>query len=48
MSDFDTYIPGIGNVFQTPILGYWQDGRLVHREKGAAARDWIRNRYALP
>src|SRR6185369_11474940 len=29
MSDFEQYIPSIGNVFQTPVVGYWQDGHLL-------------------
>jgi len=47
-SDIENYIPGIGKVCQTPVLGYWQDGQQLHREQGAAARDWLRNRYTLP
>ena len=39
--DFDAYVPGLGNVFQTPVAGLWIDG--VPREKawGAAARKLI-------
>ena len=47
MSDFEQYVPGIGNVFQTPVVGFWQDGQLTHRDTGASARDWIRNRYVF-
>ena len=47
MSDFEKYIPGIGNVFQTPVVGLWQDGELLYCEQGAAARNWIRNRYVF-
>ena len=45
MSDFEKYIPGIGNVFQTPVVGCWKDGQLNYREQGAAARDWLLTRY---
>jgi hypothetical protein len=24
--DFDKYVPGIGPVFQTPVVGIWEDG----------------------
>ena len=48
MSDFENYIPGIGNVFQPPVVGYWQDGRLLYREQGAAARNWLLTRYHEP
>src|SRR6185369_475497 len=26
--EFDRFIPGIGKVFQTPLVGFWQDGQL--------------------
>jgi hypothetical protein len=39
--DFDKYIPGIGNVFQTPVVGFWQNGVLKDNAWGKSARDFI-------
>lgn len=40
-SDFDKYIPGIGSVLQTPVVGLWVDGVLQKRATGAAGRALI-------
>jgi hypothetical protein len=40
-ADFQNYIPGIGEVFQTPLVGYWVDGVLTDRATGAAGRALI-------
>lgn len=45
--EFDKYIPGIGRVFQTPILGIWEKGILVAARSGARARDLLVERYEL-
>lgn len=45
--DFEKYVPGIGPVFQTPVLGVWHRGLLTERMWGQAARDFIANRYGL-
>jgi hypothetical protein len=29
--DFEKYIPGIGKVYQTPVVGIWEQGRLLQR-----------------
>lgn len=47
MADFERYLPGIGKVFQTPVLGFWRNGQLTERLSGAAARDWLVERYKL-
>lgn len=36
--DFNQYVPGIGNVWQTPVVGIWENGRLEETASGAAAR----------
>jgi hypothetical protein len=41
MSDFRDYIPTLPEVFQTPVVGVWQDGRLQEAQQGYAARDLI-------
>ena len=38
MRDFDKYVPGIGQVFQTPVIGAWHDGMLVEAASGAEGR----------
>ncbi|HEV3144311.1 MAG TPA: hypothetical protein VGZ47_10530 [Gemmataceae bacterium] len=43
-ADFEKYIPGIGTVFQTPVVGIWENGVLVHRATGAAARSLLESR----
>lgn len=38
---------GIGKVFQTPVVGFWKNGELTERLSGAAAREWLVDRYKL-
>jgi hypothetical protein len=47
MGDFERHLPGIGKVFQTPVVGFWKNGQLTDRLSGAAARDWLVDRYRL-
>jgi hypothetical protein len=47
MEDFEGYVPGSGNVYQTPIVGIWEDGILKQRAWGEPARDAIRQLYQL-
>jgi hypothetical protein len=47
MGDFERHLPGIGKVFQTPVVGFWKNGQLTNRLSGAAARDWLVDRYRL-
>jgi hypothetical protein len=41
IQDFENYIPGIGKVFQTPVVGYWEDGVLKEKAWGKAGRDLL-------
>ena len=34
MSDFEKFIPGIGDVYQTPIIGVISDGKLIDHATG--------------
>jgi len=43
--DFEKYLPGIGRVYQTPVVGSWKDGVLKERLSGAVARAWLSRRY---
>lgn len=45
--DFERYVPGIGKVFGSPVLGIWEGGDLVTRASGAAARQILIDRYEL-
>jgi antitoxin component YwqK of YwqJK toxin-antitoxin module len=36
---FEEYVPGIGKVFQAPVVGYWQDGKLMEKAWGKDGRD---------
>jgi hypothetical protein len=38
MADFEEIIPGIGPVYQTPVIGVWKDGSLIAKETGLQAR----------
>jgi hypothetical protein len=39
--EFDRYVPGIGRVFHTPVVGLWSDGKLVDRATGRAGRQLV-------
>jgi hypothetical protein len=41
IQDFERYVPGIGKVFQTPVVGYWEEGLLKERAWGKAGRDLL-------
>jgi hypothetical protein len=38
---FERYVPGIGNVFHTPVVGLWSNGRLVEKASGKAGRELV-------
>jgi hypothetical protein len=38
---FDHYVPGIGSVFHTPVVGLWADGQLVEKATGRAGRELV-------
>lgn len=35
---FERYVPGVGDVFHTPVAGLWSEGRLVETASGMAGR----------
>ena len=39
--DFKKYVPGMGAVCQTPVVGIWRDGRLEWSGQGAEARERV-------
>jgi hypothetical protein len=41
MADFEKFIPGIGPVHQTPVVGIWKDGQLARKGVGARGRDLL-------
>lgn len=45
--DFEKVLPGIGSVYQTPVVGSWNDGVLKEKLSGAVARAWLARRYEL-
>lgn len=47
MGDLDAYIPGIGRVYQTPVVGIWEKGVVVQKGCGAKARLFIVEKYQL-
>lgn len=46
--DFDAIIPGIGQVFQTPVVGLWGDGTLKERGWGKAGRELVGKVLGIP
>ena len=46
-SDFDKYVPGIARVFQSPVLGVWEDGTLKRSLSGSDARYFLIDRYKV-
>lgn len=45
--DFDRYIPGIGVVSHTPVVGFWHNGELAASAQGHAAREFIAGMFDL-
>ncbi len=41
MQDFERYIPEIGQVYQTPVVGVWENGVLDQKASGARARELL-------
>ena len=46
-TDFDSRIPGIGKVFQTPVVGIWKYGVLEKKGSGHKAVEAIKQHYSL-
>ena len=46
-SDFEKYLPGIGKVYQTPVIGFWEGGILKEKASGASAKNWLVRHYEL-
>lgn len=44
-ADFEALMPGIGKVFQTPVVGLWKDGVLQVKASGRRGGS---NKAALP
>lgn len=40
--DFQARIPGLGNVYQTPVLGVWMDDQQHEALQGAQARERVK------
>ena len=47
IGDFEKYLPGIGKVYQTPVIGIWEDGVMKEKASGTAAKNWLVQRYQL-
>lgn len=39
--EFHRYVPGLSEVFHTPVVGLWSDGHLVAKASGKAGRDLV-------
>lgn len=45
--DFEKYIPGIGKVYQTPVIASWTEGIITEKLTGFSAREWLVQRFHL-
>jgi hypothetical protein len=46
-ADFEDCMPGIGKVFQPPVVGIWRDGVLKEKATGRQAAETVRRHYGL-
>ncbi len=46
-ADFEACLPGIGNVFQTPVVGNWKHGVLENKASGHRAVETIKRHYGI-
>jgi len=46
-ADFEKYIPGIEKVYQTPVVGLWENRRLVQHLSGNNARELLMRMYDI-
>lgn len=44
---FNQFIPGIGKVIETPVVGIWENTVLVDKASGTKARNLLIERYRL-
>jgi hypothetical protein len=47
MADFETLIPSIGRVLQTPVVGVWENGHVVEKGVGREARMVLARKYGM-
>lgn len=45
-SEFERYVPGIGEVMQTPVVGHWKGGVQVEKGTGHVGRELARKLMA--
>ncbi len=46
--EFERFVPGVGVVVQTPVVGLWSGGVLLERGSGSAGREIARRMMATP
>lgn len=44
-NDIDQWVPGIGKIYQTPVVGMWNDGQMIYKASGVEARRSIIEHY---
>jgi hypothetical protein len=47
MTDMQKYVPGIGDVYQTPVVGVWTDAKLSKYASGYPAREMVNELFNL-
>ena len=45
--EFERFVPGVGDVTQTPVVGRWSGGSLVEKGTGHAGREIARRMIAM-
>jgi hypothetical protein len=45
--DFERYVPSIGKVYQTPVVGIWKNGHLEDKGSGYTGRELLIKLYGL-
>jgi hypothetical protein len=45
--DFDRYIPSVSPVYQTPVVGIWENGDLKEKATGAVARNRVAQVFGI-
>jgi hypothetical protein len=48
VEDFDAYVPGIGPVLQTPVVGLWENGTLKQKAAGKLGRELVGGVVGIP
>ena len=43
----ENYVPQIGKIHHTPVVGLWQDGKQINQQSGPVARETIARHFGI-